>query len=143
MNLEGQESNESNSIENPPNSPEYLQVRIPHEVATEHIMVKKFYVDAQMLCYVCCKDFCRQKGKEYCTSVTIHEVTTIDRANEMYRFENCDICSIGLMRMFGRRNCRVCRCDACDRLPDRRCNKCEDSHLGFRFYSRIRRVSSL
>lgn len=137
------ESDASNSIQNPPNSPEYLQVRIPHEVATEHLITKKFYVDDQMLCFVCCKDVCREKGKEYYTSVTIHEVATIDKANQLYRFENCNICSIGLLRMFGRRNCRLCRCDACDRLPDRRCDECENNHLGYRCCSRIRRASSL
>lgn len=140
---DGNESDESETMENPPNSPEFNIIRIPREVETEHVMVNKFFVDGKMLCYHCCWEYCQENGKEYCDSFFLHCVVRIDEANEMYRFENCDNCSIGMLRMFGRRNCPTCHCDACSRSPEGRCGQCENNHLTFVSSTRRRRASSL
>lgn len=140
--LDNDRGSASNLPANPPNSPEFEVINRPREVETEHVIVCKLYVDGKFFCRGCCMNYCHENGREFYESIYVHKIVRIDLANEMYRFENCGICSIGLMQIFGRRNCPVCRCVACNNMIEERCDACNNNHLQTYITTRRRKVLS-
>lgn len=92
-------------------------IPFPREVATEHIQVKKCSIDASDMCEPCCIAYCRENDLQRYQRVFIHDVMNLQDAAAKYENEKCERCQIGLMGIFGWRNCPACRCEQCRALP--------------------------
>lgn len=115
-----------------------IVVDIPRE--TEHIVVTKYWVDKKNLCGQCVYTHCHRIGVEKFDAHFSHDVVTIPIARALYEDSKCDICSIGLMRVLGQRDCPTCHCAACEELvfPEK-CVDCQ--HKRTKFIMRVTEFS--
>lgn len=115
-----------------PNREEFIE-NIPREVATEHIQTRKCSIDAIDMCEPCCLTYCRENGIHRYTKVFTHDVMKQRDIDERYAVEKCAKCQIGLMAIFGWRNCPACHCERCNALPSGtgRCAACERCQLTY------------
>lgn len=100
-----------------PDSPDVEIVNIPREVDTEHVQVRKSVIDGFNMCDPCCIVYCREHRIAYYERMVKHEVLSYGDAIDLYAVEKCAVCSIGLMSIFGWRNCPSCRCQQCSQMP--------------------------
>lgn len=110
-------------------------VNIPRE--TEHTITYKYTVDGKTLCEPCIDTYCRRNGIETYIYQYRHEVFALSPLiRTMHDEGKCDICSLGLMRVLGRRDCPVCYCAHCavSDFPER-CESCQ------RMYSDTRNIA--
>lgn len=91
---------------------------------TVHIRVRKFRANDKFLCYYCVDKFLHDDDRMFGYIHTIHDVLSLEKANDRYKNEKCENCCIGLMNIFKRKDCPFCQCDTCDPLSDIRCMKC-------------------
>lgn len=126
---EGEGEEEREETQEEPNEFEELPViiRVTREVKTEHSVIRKFSIDNKFFCYICCMRYCHRNGKQYYNKYFVHEIFTIEEAKNVYNTQKCENCHIGLMGIFGRRDCPNCKCNACDEMNFDRCEDC-DAH---------------
>lgn len=116
------ESENEDSIE--VNEPVGLTYSLPGDTQTVHIRVRKFRANDKFLCHYCVDKFLHDDGRMFGYIHTIHDVLSLEKANDRYKNEKCENCCIGLMNIFKRNDCPFCQCDTCDPLSDIRCMKC-------------------
>lgn len=104
------------------------EVYMPRE--TEHLVSTVYFVGGKNLCGHCIFPYCSDNGFDRFESRFKHDVVTTSEVRAIYAETICGVCSVGLMRVLGRRNCPTCHCEDCAKsdFPEH-CRKCQTSRI--------------
>lgn len=96
----------------------------------KHVRVHKYRVDGKFHCGFCVTTTLQRLDMMFAQVHTIHDVMSAETANKLYETEKCEVCQIGLMSIFNRKDCPLCQCDDCTRL-EHKCLKCACDSLEY------------